>query len=79
MMIEEQGVKMFVFAYQPSEEDKKAIAAGKPIFFQIYKELHPFMLYTLGADGKPNIEKPEPKIEKEPKRTINLADIRGKA
>lgn len=69
MMIEEQGVKMFVFAYQPSEEDKKAIAAGKPIFFQIYKELHPFMLYTLGADGKPNIEKPEPK----------KTDIRGKA
>lgn len=61
MMIEDGSeggkLKAFVFAYQPNEEDKKAIAAGNPIFFQIYKELPPFMLYTIGADGKLNLER----------------------
>lgn len=55
LLVEEGKVKCFVLAMQPSEEDIKEINAGKPIYFQVYREVLPFAIYTTNKDGKPNI------------------------
>lgn len=58
MLLVEGNVKCIITCWLPSEEDKKAIAKGEPIFLQVYKEMPVTMIYTVDSKtGLPNLEK----------------------
>lgn len=55
MMMKEGNLICYLIAWEPNEQDKKNIKAGKPIILQVYKEVVPTLIYTVNENGKPNI------------------------
>lgn len=52
---DDDGVPYILSAWMPSEADKEAVAAGRPVMLKITGTgMPPVLLYTHDADYKPN-------------------------
>ena len=71
-----EGMKMIITAWLPSKKDIEEMRAGKPIYLQVCKEMYPTIIYTVGKDGKPNLEQ-EQVIGDDEKSSSRTKDISG--
>ena len=49
-------VNYFISVWKPSEKDKEAILAGRPIVLQCHTTMPPIGIYTLDENGDSNYE-----------------------
>lgn len=57
LSVHKEIVQCFLMCYQPSKEDKEAIAKGEPVYLKIMAQgLVPHSLFTMNPDtGEPNV------------------------